>query len=174
MTYYDEYHPIKQINYNQPSYTYFTRVDPPPVFLANSYLSDIRSTIPTDTPSIAVLKVNILESVADLTTKLDDVFEIKFDAADVSMIEDCWVDTVTIPVMYSKGYRCQSTSDNRVLLHNFYNSNVNNNLTVYVQLRTINTNVDISTTLYSDNGEIQYFETYTFTTIASKVDLGKT
>ena len=40
----------------------------------------------TDTRSIAVLTVKIEEPVADLQTKLNDLFEITFDGADISLV----------------------------------------------------------------------------------------
>lgn len=33
----------------------------------------------------------ITDSVSELTRKLDDVFEITFDAADIAAVEECWV-----------------------------------------------------------------------------------
>ena len=64
MTYYDVYHPNNYYLYNQPPYSYFT----------TTYLSDIRTTIPTDSQSIVRMLITITDLVAQLTTKLNDKF----------------------------------------------------------------------------------------------------
>ena len=96
-------------------------IDPPLVSLDNSYVTDIRNIITTGTRSIAVLIVKNSEVAGDLETRLNDLFEITLDSADVSQVEDCWVATVTPNLAYSKDCRCQTAAD-KVLLYNFYSS----------------------------------------------------
>ena len=129
------------------------------VRLQSTYISDIRTTIPTNSQSVVKMGILITDSVSELTRKLDDVFEITFDAADIAAVEECWVESVIVPVPYAKNGWCQTTSERRVLLYNFYKSNVANNLVLFVRLRHTATTIRMVTKLYSDNNEIQYNNT---------------
>lgn len=73
MTYYDLYHPNNYYLYNQPPYSYFV-LYPSSVRFTTTYLSDIRTTIPTDSQSIVRMLITITDLVAQLTTKLNDKF----------------------------------------------------------------------------------------------------
>lgn len=46
---------------------------------------------------------------------------------------------------------CQTTTDGRVLLYNFYNANVYINLVLYVRLRHTANTIRAVSKLYSDN-----------------------
>lgn len=160
MTYYNWYHPNNYFLYNQPPYSYFVLYSSM-VTLSSTYQSDIRTQIPNDSQSIVKIGILITDTVPELTRKLNDVFEITFNSADIAEVEECWVESVNTPVPYGKNAWCQTTTDGRVLLYNFYKCNVNNNLVLFVRLRHISTSIRIVSKLYSDNGEIQYNDTYT-------------
>lgn len=85
MTYYDRYHPVKNFFYNQPPYSYFV-IYPSLVKLDTTYLTDIRTKIPTDSQSIVKFGITITETVAELTRKLNNLFEITFNPADISEV----------------------------------------------------------------------------------------
>ena len=63
---------------------------------------------------------------------------------------------------------CQTTADNRILLYNYYSANVDYDLTIYVRLRQTVSAIAFTSRLYSDNGELQYIQTYSQT--VSKVN----
>jgi hypothetical protein len=73
MTYYDQYHPNNYYFYNQTPYSYFV-LYPSNVRFTTTYLSDIHTRIPTDSQSIVKMLITITDSVAQLTTKLNDKF----------------------------------------------------------------------------------------------------
>lgn len=85
MTYYDDYHPNNYYLYNQPPYSYFVLYSSL-VQLTTTYASDIRVKVPTDSQSIVKMGITITESVASLTRKLTNVFEITFNSADISEV----------------------------------------------------------------------------------------
>lgn len=171
MTYYDAYHPVSYFLYNQPPYTYFIRYTSM-VFLTTTYISDIRTQVPTDSQSIVRMTITCTDTQSELTRKLDNRFEIVFNSADISQVEECWVENVAVPVPYRLNAWCQTTGDKRVLLYNFYESNVVSNLALYVRLRHIAANVRAVSNLYSSNMELQYTDPYTYTTqISSKLNL---
>lgn len=151
MTYYNAYHPNNYYLYNQPPYSYFVLYSSL-VQLMLGYQSDIRTQIPTDSQSIVKMRIQITDTVPELTRKLNNVFEITFNSADISEVEECWVESVISPMPYSKNGWCQTTTDGRILLYNFYKANVNANLIIFVRLRHVSTNIRIVSKLYSDNG----------------------
>jgi hypothetical protein len=73
MTFYDAYHPNNLFTFSQPPFSYFTPL-PSLVGMTNVYVTDIRSTIPTNTPCIVKMGVNIQQSQALLTTNKDNLF----------------------------------------------------------------------------------------------------
>ena len=75
MTYYDDYHPLQTVLYNQPAYSIF-QLNSPLVYLKSTYTHDIKVAVPALTPVVLKLSVDILESVAELTRKLNDNFEV--------------------------------------------------------------------------------------------------
>lgn len=86
MTFYDGYHPNNDFTFNQPPFSFFTPL-PSLVGMSNVYVSDIRNTIPTNTPCIVKMGVNIQQSVAMLTTNKDNLFEITFDTSAISKLQ---------------------------------------------------------------------------------------
>lgn len=73
MTYYNAYHPTNYYLYSQPPYSYFVLYTSM-VKLGTTYISDIRTQIPTDSLSIVKLSIVITDSVPELTRKLDGKF----------------------------------------------------------------------------------------------------
>jgi hypothetical protein len=86
MTYYNWYHPNNYFLYNQPPYSYFVLYSSM-VMLTTTYQSDIRTQIPTDSQSIVKMNIQITDTVSELTRKLNDIFEITFNSADISEVE---------------------------------------------------------------------------------------
>lgn len=85
ITYYNGFHPKSIISYNQPPYSYFVLYTSK-VILSAVYTNDIAVDIPINTPCVVHMTVTITDTNADLTRKLDNVFEITLNAADILTI----------------------------------------------------------------------------------------
>lgn len=83
MTFYDGYHPNNEITFDQPPFTYFV---PFPSTMPATYSTDIRVSIPNNTPCIVKLGISIQQTLALLTKNKDNLLEIKFDAAGVNKL----------------------------------------------------------------------------------------
>lgn len=57
------------------------------VMMQATYQSDIRTQIPTDSQSIVKMGILITDTVSELTRKLNDIFEITFNSADIAEVE---------------------------------------------------------------------------------------
>ena len=62
---------------------------------------------------------------------------------------------------------CQTTSDNKIILHHFYSANVDYDLSIHVRMRNTGQPITYTSRLFSSNGELEYIDNYN--TVVSKV-----
>lgn len=73
---------------------------------------------------------------------------------EVTRIEECWVASAMANTVYGKAGQCQATGDGKIVLYNFYRSNVGANLVIYAKFRQATTSLSIVSRLYSSNGKL--------------------
>ena len=124
------------------------------------YYDDVKLSIPGDSWLIYQTSVIILDNSSVLSTKQMDKVVLSFSSS-VTMIDRCWVVSQTLNTSYQLDGACQTISSRSIAVYRLSAANKNNNLTVYLRMKIAGTPVDYNTTVYCDNGEVQYFSSGT-------------
>ena len=151
----DNYHPRSSINYSQPAHASFTLYAPRIYPASMTRLHDVKTAIPGSTSLVYKMTVVFLDSSSEITAKGVSWMDLQF-TANVSAVEECWVESKAVDQAYLLDGGCQTSGSHSVELHHLDQAATSDNLTVYVRMKITDSLVGYTSRVYCSDGMVQY------------------